>query len=46
LSAAGTRADHGQKKKPGHDEAHKLFDEVANMLTEMRRKILGSDRPR
>jgi hypothetical protein len=25
-------------------EAHKLFEEVGNMLTEMRRELLGSSR--
>ena len=25
-------------------EAHKLFDEIGNMLTEMRRELLGSGR--
>jgi hypothetical protein len=25
-------------------EAHKLFDEISNMLTEMRRELLGSGR--
>jgi hypothetical protein len=25
-------------------EAHKLFDEVSDMLTEMRRELLGSGR--
>jgi hypothetical protein len=24
-----------------HSEAHKLFDEISNMLTEMRRELLG-----
>jgi hypothetical protein len=28
------------------DEAHKLFDEISNMLTEMRRELLGSGRQR
>ena len=27
-------------------EAHKLFDEISNMLTEMRRELLSSDRRR
>jgi hypothetical protein len=27
-------------------EAHKLFDEISNMLTEMRRELLGSGRQR
>jgi hypothetical protein len=27
-------------------EAHKLFDEISNMLTEMRRELLGSGRRR
>jgi hypothetical protein len=27
-------------------EAHKLFDEVSDMLTEMRRELLGSGRGR
>jgi hypothetical protein len=27
-------------------EAHKLFDEISNMLTEMRRQLPGSGRPR
>jgi hypothetical protein len=27
-------------------EAHKLFDELSDMLTEMRRELLGSGRPR
>ena len=28
------------------DEAHKLFDEISNMLTEMRRELLASVRQR
>jgi hypothetical protein len=28
------------------DEAHKLFDEISNMLSEMRRELLGSGRRR
>jgi hypothetical protein len=28
------------------DEAHKLLEEVSNMLTEMRRELLGSERQR
>lgn len=28
------------------DEAHKLLAEIGNMLTEMRRELLGSGRPR
>jgi hypothetical protein len=28
------------------DEAHKLFDELANVLTEMRRELLGRGRQR
>ena len=28
------------------DEAHKLLDEISNMLTEMRRELLGSGRRR
>ena len=27
-------------------EAHKLFDEISNMLTDMRRELLGSGRRR
>jgi hypothetical protein len=27
-------------------EAHKLFDEVGNMLTEMQRELLGNGRQR
>ena len=27
-------------------EAHKLFDEISNMLTEMRRELLGRERQR
>ena len=27
-------------------EVHKLFDEISNMLTEMRRELLGSGRRR
>ena len=27
-------------------EAHKLFDEIGNMLTEMRRELLGSGKGR
>jgi hypothetical protein len=28
------------------DEAHKLLDEISDMLTEMRRELLGGDRRR
>jgi hypothetical protein len=28
------------------DEAHKLLDEISDMLTEMRRELLGGDRLR
>ena len=28
------------------DEAHKLLDEISNMLTEMQRELLGSGRQR
>jgi hypothetical protein len=28
------------------DEAHKLLDEIGNMLTEMRRELLGRGRQR
>ena len=36
-SKPGGRADAARRL----DEAHKLLDEVANMLTDMRRELLG-----
>ncbi len=39
---AGGRAEAARRL----DEAHKLFDEVSNMLTDTRRELLGSGRQR
>jgi hypothetical protein len=39
---AGGRADAARWL----DEAHKLLDEIADMLTHMRRELLGSSRQR
>ncbi len=39
---AGGRAEAARRL----DEAHKLFDEVSNMLTDTRRDLLGSGRQR
>ena len=38
----GGRADAARRL----DEAHRLLDEIANMLTEMRRTMLGAGRAR
>jgi hypothetical protein len=40
LGQPGGRAEAGRRL----DEAHKLLDEVSNMLTDMRRELLGSGR--
>jgi len=40
----GTREGEGAETDRALSEADKLFDEISNMLTEMRREMLGSGR--